>query len=248
MISSRLTAFIVLSIIVHAAIFAAVVSLIPVESEEQALPLMVGVTTRYNDPGTGKGNSLQPSLIKEPEAQRKAERIAEKKTADRVVKKTPPKITRENEIVSKENKSLNEQTAVTSTVLPGDSGETAGTSPEGQAGGGGGGIGDRGTGLDTKGTGRGSETGYPNYELNPKPEYPQIAKRRGYEGLVILNVFVLESGNVGKVEIRKSSGYDVLDNSALDAVKKWVFIPGKRNGHPTSSWVVVPIRFDLTKG
>jgi protein TonB len=58
----------------------------------------------------------------------------------------------------------------------------------------------------------------------------------------------MESGNVGKVELKKSSGYDVLDNSALEAVRKWIFIPGKKNGRAIPSWVVVPIRFDLTNG
>ncbi|HVY54826.1 MAG TPA: energy transducer TonB, partial [Thermodesulfobacteriota bacterium] len=110
------------------------------------------------------------------------------------------------------------------------------------------GVGDSGNGLDTTGSGRGTEIGYPDYGVNPKPEYPRIAKRHGYEGLVVLNVFVMESGGVGKIEIRKSSGYEVLDNSALDAVRKWTFIPGKKNGRAISSWVVVPIRFDLTNG
>ncbi len=75
-----------------------------------------------------------------------------------------------------------------------------------------------------------------------------LAKRYGYEGLVVLNVYVLENGRVGKIQLKKSSGYDVLDNSALKAVKGWVFVPGMRNGKPASSWVVVPVRLNLTSG
>ncbi|MCI0481305.1 MAG: energy transducer TonB, partial [Candidatus Dadabacteria bacterium] len=150
------------------------------------------------------------------------------------------------EIISRDNVPVSTETSVASSITSADAAETDNVSPEGKARESG--IGDSGTGLDTKGTGRGAEIGYPNYGVNPKPNYPKIAKRHGYEGLVVLNVFVLESGNVGKIEIRQSSGYGVLDNSALDTVRKWVFIPGKKNGSAISSWVVVPIRFDLTNG
>lgn len=96
--------------------------------------------------------------------------------------------------------------------------------------------------------GKGIEVGYPDYKINPKPNYPMIARRNGYEGVVLLRVWVLESGNVGKIEIEKSSGYEMLDNSALKAVKEWVFTPGKRNGAPIPSWVTVPIKFQLRSG
>lgn len=245
MLSSRLIFFIVLSLILHATVFATIISLTPIV-DEKAQPLMVGITTQYKDPGTGKGNSLEPAPMKKAEPEKKEEKTHEEKVFKRVVRKTPAKKPEKKEIISQDNNPVNEQTAVTSAISHANAGETDNVSQGGTQKGSG--IGDRGTGLDTKGSGRGTEIGYPNYGLNPKPAYPEIAKRHGYEGLVVLNVFVLESGSVGKIEIRKSSGYDVLDNSALDAVRNWVFIPGKRNGHATSSWVVVPIRFDLTNG
>ncbi len=92
------------------------------------------------------------------------------------------------------------------------------------------------------------EIAYPDYKVNPKPRYPMIARRKGYEGSVLLRVWVRESGGVGKIELEKSSGFHVLDNSALDAVKDWVFIPGMKNGVPVSSWVTVPIKFQLSSG
>ncbi len=73
-----------------------------------------------------------------------------------------------------------------------------------------------------------------------------IARRRGYEGTVQLRVYVLENGKTGRVEIEKSSNYKILDRSALDAVGKWRFIPGRKNGVPVASWVTVPIKFRLT--
>ena len=87
---------------------------------------------------------------------------------------------------------------------------------------------------------------HPDYRYNPKPKYPMIAKRRGYEGTVLLNVYVLESGKVGELNLEKPSGFPVLDESAINSVKKWLFVPGKRDGISVSSWVQVPIKFQLT--
>ena len=86
----------------------------------------------------------------------------------------------------------------------------------------------------------------PEYGTNPKPEYPMVARRRGYEGEVVFNVLVLNNGDVGKMEMLKTSGHSVLDNSAQAALKKWKFIPGKSNGKFVPSWVKVPIEFRLS--
>jgi protein TonB len=244
--SSRIGTFIILSLILHAAVIAAFVSFTPEEPDEIARPLMVGVTTQYKDPGRGKGDSLEPAPLKNPESEKKTEKVPEKKSVKKVVKNKPVTKTEKKEIISPDKDTVNTETAVTSAVSSANAAESANVSPDGKARESG--LGDSGTGLDTKGTGQGTDIGYPNYGVNPKPAYPKIAKRHGYEGLVVLNVFVMEGGNVGKIEIRKSSGYEVLDNSALDAVREWIFIPGKKNGRAVSSWVVVPIRFDLTNG
>ncbi|MEQ9619715.1 MAG: energy transducer TonB [Deltaproteobacteria bacterium] len=88
----------------------------------------------------------------------------------------------------------------------------------------------------------------PDYKINPAPRYPATARRRGYEGEVHLRVYVLENGRVGKIELAKPSGYEVLDETALEAVKSWVFIPGTEDGREVASWVTVPISFRLDKG
>ncbi len=93
-----------------------------------------------------------------------------------------------------------------------------------------------------------SEGARPNYGMNPNPPYPKSARRRGQEGTVLLRVLVLEDGKVGEIEIVNPSGYTVLDESALKAVKDWVFIPGKKAGKQISSWVEVPIKFQLDSG
>ncbi len=67
----------------------------------------------------------------------------------------------------------------------------------------------------------------------------------GEQGKVVLRVLIDESGAPQKIEINKSSGYERLDQQALEAVKRWKFVPGKRNGVPEAMWNIVPINFVL---
>lgn len=82
---------------------------------------------------------------------------------------------------------------------------------------------------------------------NPKPEYPEVAKRRGWEGKVTLKVFVHADGTVGEVRVAVSSGHEMLDEAALDAVRRWRFVPAKRNGQAVDSWVSFPINWNIDK-
>ena len=84
-----------------------------------------------------------------------------------------------------------------------------------------------------------------NYAHNPKPDYPDIAKSRGWQGKVLLRVKVSAQGLSDDVTVEKSSGREILDDSAIEAVKKWRFIPAKRGDTPVASSVIVPIDFKL---
>jgi len=83
------------------------------------------------------------------------------------------------------------------------------------------------------------------YLNNPKPPYPSFAFQNRQEGTVILRVHVLPSGEVDEVQLARTSGFDSLDDSALNTVKKWKFVPAKQNGKIVDQWVKVPIRFGL---
>lgn len=85
----------------------------------------------------------------------------------------------------------------------------------------------------------------PNYLRNPAPRYPQLAKQRGWEGVVILKVLVEKDGSVGEISVERSSGYDVLDGSALRTVRTWRFSPARMGRLALSSWVRIPVRFRL---
>lgn len=87
----------------------------------------------------------------------------------------------------------------------------------------------------------------PLYKTNPEPLYPRMAKKRGYEGTVLLNVLVNGKGLVDNIWIFKSSGYNILDNAAMDTVKDWTFVPGRRGNKTIKMWVQVPVKFELNK-
>jgi protein TonB len=84
-----------------------------------------------------------------------------------------------------------------------------------------------------------------NYLDNPKPPYPSISRRMGEEGEVQLRVSVDAGGNVQQIEIHRGSGYPRLDQSALQTVRRWRFVPARQGNQPVSSWVIVPIQFSL---
>lgn len=89
--------------------------------------------------------------------------------------------------------------------------------------------------------------GRAGYLNNPAPTYPSFAQRRGWEGSVLLRVHVLAGGTPDNVQIATSSGRDLLDQAAINAVKTWTFIPAKRGQTPVDGWVTVPIDFTLAK-
>jgi protein TonB len=90
-------------------------------------------------------------------------------------------------------------------------------------------------------------TAYAAYLSNPAPRYPSFAQKQGWEGKVLLRVFVLASGKAGKVEIAESSGRKTLDDAAVAAVKNWTFVPARRGSRTIDGWTTVPIEFRLAK-
>ena len=81
---------------------------------------------------------------------------------------------------------------------------------------------------------------------NPHPPYPFIARKKGFEGKLILEVLVNEDGSVKSTSIRESSGYEILDTVSKETVEKWTFIPAKKMGRAVKDNIQVPIKFVLT--
>ncbi len=78
------------------------------------------------------------------------------------------------------------------------------------------------------------------------PRYPALARQAGWEGTVMVRVLVDRRGVAATVTIRESSGYQLLDDAVLQAVKKWRFAPATQNGNPIASFHDVRVRFRLT--
>jgi periplasmic protein TonB len=85
----------------------------------------------------------------------------------------------------------------------------------------------------------------PIYRINPPPSYPIIARKRGYQGNVVLEVLINKQGKVIDLRVFSSSGYSILDKTAIASVKKWLFEPGMRGNDKIEMWVRVPIQFKL---
>jgi len=77
------------------------------------------------------------------------------------------------------------------------------------------------------------------------PLYPRAARREGREGVVVLEILVLEDGRVGKVSVKRSSGFQDLDRAAEEALRRWSFDPARENGRPVRQSALLPIRFAL---
>ncbi len=75
--------------------------------------------------------------------------------------------------------------------------------------------------------------------------YPEMARRAGVEGKVVLRVLVDKNGNAKRV-IVESSDNKLLDKEAIEAIKKYgKFEPAIQNKQPVTCWVSIPIVFKL---
>lgn len=77
-----------------------------------------------------------------------------------------------------------------------------------------------------------------------QPEYSDDARKARVQGTVELLIIVRSDGTVLFDSVRKSLGYG-LDQKAIDAVKRWRFVPGKKDGQPVNVYVSVLVNFSL---
>ncbi|AJR08960.1 energy transducer TonB [Photobacterium gaetbulicola] len=86
----------------------------------------------------------------------------------------------------------------------------------------------------------------PTFATRPSPvTYPRIAKRRGIEGQVLVEIWIDESGKQVKQNLLRSSGAEILDEAALEAIKRWRFSSHIVDGQAIAHRVQVPVRFKL---
>lgn len=87
----------------------------------------------------------------------------------------------------------------------------------------------------------------PAYLFNPLPRYPAKARARDEQGTVIIVLRVNTEGLPEDVGVRETSGFDVLDRAALNAVKTWRFTPARTESRRVETRVEIPIEFKLAR-
>ncbi len=80
---------------------------------------------------------------------------------------------------------------------------------------------------------------------NRDPVYPDMARRRGEQGRVMLRVEVSAEGGPVSITVAQSSGFPRLDEAAAAAVRQWRFEPASREGRALVGVADVPIVFRL---
>jgi protein TonB len=73
------------------------------------------------------------------------------------------------------------------------------------------------------------------------PDYPELARTAGIEGVVILEAIIDPRGRVQNVKVLRSIPF--LDEAAVAAVERWEYEPTLLNGIPVPVVVTVTVRF-----
>jgi protein TonB len=77
-----------------------------------------------------------------------------------------------------------------------------------------------------------------------EPEYSEAARKAKYQGTVVLYVEVDPAGKATNIRVQRSLGLG-LDEKAIEAVKKWRFRPGTKDGKPVTVAATIEVNFRL---
>ena len=83
------------------------------------------------------------------------------------------------------------------------------------------------------------------YLNNAPPKYPPVARRMKLQGTTTVRVLVGTDGRPRRVSLADTSGVDLLDEAALEAVQGWTFVPAREGTSVIAAEVDVPLRFRL---
>ena len=84
----------------------------------------------------------------------------------------------------------------------------------------------------------------PSVILKVEPEYSEEARKAKFQGTVILFVVVDEKGNPRDLKVIRPLGLG-LDQKAIEAVEKWKFRPGMKDGKPVAVQATIEVNFRL---
>src|SRR6185437_520894 len=78
----------------------------------------------------------------------------------------------------------------------------------------------------------------------PDPEYSQQARKARYQGLCTLEVVIGPDGRTYNIKVTRPLG-ERLDEKAVEAVRKWQFVPARKDGNPVAAAVTIQLEFHL---
>jgi TonB family protein len=84
----------------------------------------------------------------------------------------------------------------------------------------------------------------PKATFTPEPDFSEEARRKKFQGNVILSIVVDKMGNVARIRLEKATGHG-LDEHAMEAIKGWRFTPGTMNGEPAAVREPISVGFNL---
>ena len=247
----KLALFFMLSVAFHAAILVFPVSFLGPESEQMIPIILLGTGGNGGQESAGKGGAIGERITRTPTPKSRPgvahpeEQIVFGAAAPAETLKVTDEVPRTAEGLVTEGVVLTglRSDGKAGGVLPGESAGGVGEENSGGRGRSGNGVGDGGSG------GRGGPAGLSfaqaSYIYNPKPKYPEAARKEGWEGTVLLRVLVDREGKSRSVEVSRSSGFETLDRAAMETVKVWRFHPAHYGERLVESWVKIPVVFSL---
>ena len=84
-----------------------------------------------------------------------------------------------------------------------------------------------------------------SYLNNAPPRYPAMSRRLGEQGRVVVRALIGADGTASQASVKTSSGFQRLDETAVQTVLQWRYVPGKRAGVPEAMWFNIPLDFVL---
>ncbi len=84
----------------------------------------------------------------------------------------------------------------------------------------------------------------PSILYKVEPEYSEEARKAKFQGTVLLYVVVDEKGLPRDIKVLRPLGLG-LDQKAVEAVEKWKFTPGKKDGKPVPVQAQIEVNFRL---
>ena len=80
---------------------------------------------------------------------------------------------------------------------------------------------------------------------NPHPEYPIIARKKGWQGRLLLAVHIDKNGNVLNIHVKETSGFEVLDRVSVKTIRDWKFLPARYGDSNVEDNINIPVSFKL---